>query len=260
MGGENGDLAAALDNALRECKTQLEPQRFAAVCSIVWRNYRGKRVSKFLHNGTASSPKQYVATIIHYHEEWNGYLYQIQIVRDDVAWAPLFDKLQKWSYSILRRAGLPPRLSYERASACATDAVGELLQAEFPYDVSFDPWAYVVLRFVCHRYLSRHFSPTDLADMYLIPIDKWEGWLANIEDPDACNELRRIDLVHDLLHEVEQLPEAQKGVIGLRYFECKSYDEIALIMDRSKNALYQLHHYALQNLRKNSSEALHMYR
>lgn len=46
------------------------------------------------------------------------------------------------------------------------------------------------------------------------------------------------------------LPEDQQQVIGLRYAEQKSLQDIATEMNRSEAAVKQLHHRALQNLRQ----------
>jgi RNA polymerase sigma factor (sigma-70 family) len=55
----------------------------------------------------------------------------------------------------------------------------------------------------------------------------------------------------DLLDAIDQLSsEDRRTIILLYYFEGKDFDEIAEVLDRTKNALYKLHFDALENLRK----------
>ena len=61
-----------------------------------------------------------------------------------------------------------------------------------------------------------------------------------LEDADRCGQLFRM---------VEQLPEDQRRVIGMRFAEEKSIREIATELGRSEGAVKQLQFRALQNLR-----------
>jgi RNA polymerase sigma-70 factor, ECF subfamily len=61
-----------------------------------------------------------------------------------------------------------------------------------------------------------------------------------LEEADRCGQLFRM---------VEQLPEDQRRVIGMRFAEEKSIREIATELGRSEGAVKQLQFRALQNLR-----------
>lgn len=48
-----------------------------------------------------------------------------------------------------------------------------------------------------------------------------------------------------------QLPEKQRIVFNLRYYDDLSYEEISLILDTSVNALKTNYHYAQEKIRQN---------
>ncbi len=49
---------------------------------------------------------------------------------------------------------------------------------------------------------------------------------------------------------LDRQSEARKQVVLLRYFESYTFQQIALKLDKSDNAIYKLHFDALNNLRK----------
>ncbi len=71
----------------------------------------------------------------------------------------------------------------------------------------------------------------------------------DIPDPGAQPDFDEIDQGARLFRLVEQLPEDQRRVIGMRFAEEKSIREIASELGRSEGAVKQLQFRALQNLR-----------
>ena len=68
-------------------------------------------------------------------------------------------------------------------------------------------------------------------------------------EPSAQPNLEELDRSGRLFRLVEQLPEDQRRVIGMRFAEEKSIREIATELGRSEGAVKQLQFRALQNLR-----------
>jgi RNA polymerase sigma-70 factor (ECF subfamily) len=73
--------------------------------------------------------------------------------------------------------------------------------------------------------------------------------LPHLPDLKAQPKLEEADRCVQLFRMVEQLPEDQRRVIGLRFAEEKSIREIATELGRSEGAVKQLQFRALQNLR-----------
>ena len=73
--------------------------------------------------------------------------------------------------------------------------------------------------------------------------------LADVADLGARPRLEEADESARLFHLVDQLPDDQRRVIGMRFAEEKSIREIAQALGRSEGAVKQLQFRALQNLR-----------
>ena len=77
-----------------------------------------------------------------------------------------------------------------------------------------------------------------------------------IEDGSLTAEKKIIkkEIFNDLARLIDLLPDSQKTVLKLRYYEDKSFKEIAALCDISINTALGRMRYALLNLRKFSSE------
>ncbi|MGH9545015.1 MAG: RNA polymerase sigma factor [Terriglobales bacterium] len=73
--------------------------------------------------------------------------------------------------------------------------------------------------------------------------------LADLPDQDARPRLEEADECARLFLLVDQLPQDQRRVIGMRFAEEKSIREIAQALGRTEGAVKQLQFRALQNLR-----------
>jgi len=73
--------------------------------------------------------------------------------------------------------------------------------------------------------------------------------LADLPDPAAKPKLVEADECARLFLLVDQLPQDQRRVIGMRFAEEKSIREIAQVLGRTEGAVKQLQFRALQNLR-----------
>jgi RNA polymerase sigma factor (sigma-70 family) len=250
--------AEALKRAIEQALDLLAEQRGlalkTAVSPFIYTNLDKGRVHNYLERPD-SSPADYVWRVADQYEQWHDYLCAVQIEKRDDVWQPLYKKLQTWAFRFLPRIGYPTYASrddhIQQAHACAAKAALTLITACFPYDTNFDPWAYVILQNVTHKHMNRQIKPLLKSQQQEIELDAYDDWLQNLLDPAGGESQRMVELRADLLQAINQLSsKARKQFILLYYFEQKSFEEIAVRMDKSLNALYKLHSDALENLRK----------
>ncbi len=254
MSWEAEALQLALEHALHSLAEQRGAELVTAVSPIIFTNLDKGRVQTFLEQSDCS-PIDYTWRVADIYEQWHTYLQVVQIEQRDDVWRPLYKKLQTWAFRHLPRIGYPAYASREdhiqQAHACAAKAAITLINAYFPYDVNFEPWAYVLLRNVTHKHMNRTLKPRLEAQKQEVELDAWDDWLQNLEDPTGHDAQRLVELRADLLRAIDQLSsEARKQFAILYYFEYKSFEEIATQMNKSPNALYKLHADTLANLRK----------
>lgn len=244
------ELEVILENALLSLQPQRGEDNLLTLRSIISTNLERKRVQYYLQNDSSAQPYDYVQRVVEHYDHWHPYIHQIQVEKQTAVWQPLFAKLQMWAYTFLRRYLSDPDHLHQQSQNCATEAASILVNAHFPYDVDFDPWACVLLQNVCRKYIAQT-AKNQYPDKELVSLDRWDDWLRNIADPASGETKRRTDLRLDLLSAIEQLATAARQEFILRYyFEGQTYEQIAQEMNRSKNALYKLHFDALENLRK----------
>ena len=240
------DLRLAIETVKEESGKELA----RTVGSIVWINHAQGRVDAFLDNGSAANGTAYVQQVVTCYESWHPYLRQLQQGRAPQVWLALLEKLQTWAYNLLWHYAFAPR-RMEHSHDCATDAAAVLLKQRFPYDTDFDAWAHVILRNVTLKYVRQTVNPKSVPAHEEIELEAKEGWLQNLRDTRPARQQQQRELREEIVQAMQELSEAQQQFILLYYFEERGYDEIARIMDRSKNALYKLNYDAIKNLRKN---------
>lgn len=232
LDGERGDIAEAIR-------------------PILIANVEANRAQSFLGK-ESTTPADYVQRVRRYYDDWHAHIYQVQVVRSHTVWEPLYVLLQKWAYAFLRRRNFPAHGDrYEHAIACAADAAATILDTRFPYDVHFERWAYVILQNICLRHIDRHWNSSDVLHNNPVALDEFDDWIHNLAPDDARDDVSLAALRHDLLQAIAALgSDARQEFLLLRYFHQRTFDEISVIMNRSKNALYKLHFDALAELRK----------
>ena len=242
---------AQVENALLEVQQEEEPALARAVAHIVWANAEQGRLAKFLAAGDVADERDYVRCVVSRYREQYDYVRRLQESEDAQVWEALFTRLQKRAYGVLtKKQFLIPGERYEHAVQCATDAALVIARRRFPFDTYFHAWANVVVYYVCGNHVRQARNGRSVPDEAQVSLDAWDGWLQNVADPAAEVAHSRVEQRHDLLQQVATLAEAQRNFVMLYYFEQKSYEEIAALMGRSKNALYKLHFDALTNLRQ----------
>ncbi|MCI0649918.1 MAG: RNA polymerase sigma factor [Chloroflexi bacterium] len=248
MCGENRDLVAAVEEALQQVVEE-EPELAAAVRPIIFTNLAECRLQRFLNSGTVSTPGEYIHRVVIFYKEWRHYLRQVQVEKDPEVWDDLLAKLQRWAYAFLGRRGIPPGPErVQMAVDCAADAGSRLVRLRFPFDSHFDAWACLVVQRLCLQHLGGLKNHNALPYRDLEALDEWlKAWSKTT----VLDQTRLVELSLDLLQAIEQLgSEARKQFILLYYGEQKTFDEIATLMGKSKNALYKLHSDALKELGK----------
>lgn len=160
------------------------------------------------------------------------------------AWEHLWLRLFQRAYDLLLLRGWGSGEAYERAQEAAQNACLTIYCKVFPYDCSFDAWAFLILRHQVFRAYHRSRSPIDHPQM----IDAPEA----LDDSDALRQdaFELIEEVEPLLAALRQLrSHAQRQAIEYIYLEGLSADETAQRMGKSVQAIYNLTDRALDRLR-----------
>jgi len=257
MGDDKGMLWGELKNALEEWGAGRGRDMVTAVTQVVWVNWERGRACSFLNGGKVNGPQAYVERVGKRYQALSSFLRQLQVEKDAETWTEAIETFQLWSYNLLGRLNWRSnRTRYQLSVDLATDAAAEMVNAHFPYDVDFAPWAYVFVRNVCYRYMRDRLNGSRVPEEQLVNLEAWDGWLRNLADERAEARIheaaekeaweRRREL---LLAAVEALPPSEKKVILLYYFEDLPFDEISERTGKKPNALYQYHFRALGRLR-----------
>jgi RNA polymerase sigma factor (sigma-70 family) len=253
VGDDDEDLKAAIRQALATLAQERSPALAEAIGPIVRSNIDRGRLHFFLsrEDQPGATSADYVSLIAGYYEELHDYVHQLQDGENPDLWQSLYAKFQWRAYCLLASKGIPRAIiiHLEYHVECAGMAAAELLRARFPYDTEFDPWAEMILQHAVYKLLGRLKRwRRDESDPAL-PEDL-DAWWKRQEDQNSLEAQESIELSLDLLAAIEQLPADQKEVFLLREVKHLEYTEIAAALDKTLNAVYQLHFKARKNLRK----------
>lgn len=257
MGDDKRKLWGELKEALRIWGQDRSPDLVEEVTRIVQVNWQRDRACHFMSGGKVNGPQAYVERVGERYQRLSPYVRSLQVDKETEAWEELMEKLQLWSYNLLGRLAFPSNaVRYRRSVDLATDAAAEILTAHFPYDVDFEPWAYVLVRNVCYRYMRAYLDGGKIPPERLVNLEAYDGWLRNLVDERAEERLHEAAEREAwkrtraaLLAAIEDLPPSEKEVIRLYYFEGLTFEEMAKRTGKRANALYQYHFRALGKLR-----------
>lgn len=244
MHSDEEDVVRRIKKEIERLKRE-KPEFGDIIGSIVRLNHAEGRVGKFLESGTTQTVEEYFQRVVRYYQECHEFIEHLES-NDLVAWEDFLRKLGKWAYSFLRKKEVPVEVGRSQiADDCAHEAGARLANIRFPYDVHYDSWACRLTHNVCLNYIRKHTEKLDYVD---IDMGEMAEWLETFSNP---SDTKRADKRMDLLNAIDQLnSEDRKTFILLYYFEGADFDEIAELLNRTKNALYKLHYDALENLRK----------
>lgn len=237
------NIKIEIEKTLQFLGTESKSQITASIRTVLFTNLDRGRVENFIGHDIIRIG-EYVRRVIENHARLNPYLQAVQKERTDAVWQPLFDQLQLWAYNFLLRKNFMPGDSTRAiAGECATEAALRILDAHFPYDTEFEPWAYTIVSMSCLRFFRDGTKKSVIPPQNLVELDE------ELPDLDTTRLMEVADQ-SDLLDAMSELPEARRQVIELHYFKGISLPEIAHILGKSAGAIHSLHFHALRDLRK----------
>ena len=252
MGLITGDDSAAQKKKIDALLSNLAADRgemfLTEVRSILFSNLDRGRIKKFTKQNSIDL-QAYVLRVVQLYEKLREYLRSIQVEKADTEWNALKARLDHWAYIYLRKKRFrPTQETIKLSQDYATDAAITIMNAYFPFDTEFEPWAFVVLQNVCRQKISEATRKSKVPD-YLI--SELEDDLWRIADPAADDIEGKTGKRQLIQNAIEKLSTEQKRqVIRLRYFKGFSFKEIAEHLDKSINAVYKSHFDALKDLRE----------
>jgi RNA polymerase sigma factor (sigma-70 family) len=239
-------LVDKIEEALNSIAAERGIQVVGKVRPIIYSNYDRGRLQTFIE-GKVDFVQDYVERVVDNYTRLNAYLHRLQIERADDVWRELLDQMQSWAYSyFLSKNFVAGEDTLEIAKTQATEAAVTILDAHFPYDVEFSPWARVLLIHTCQRYIRKAIRKSEIPSKKVVSIDLVSELTGSVEkNPELSGEVKL-----DIIKAIENLPETRRQVIVMLYFEGKSPKEISESLNKSVGAIYSLHFNALNELRK----------
>ena len=157
---------------------------------------------------------------------------------DQAAFGQLYDLYVRRVYAFCALGGR----SREEAEDLTAQTFERALRAIGRYEERGAPFSAWLLRIAAHSVVDRvRRGPLDGAEL----LDDDEGAAADV-GPDWVEEW---ELATWLRGHLAELPEDQRRVVRLRYYEDRSFGDVATRMDRSENAVKQLLRRALAAVR-----------
>mgnify|MGYP000919649840 CR=1 FL=1 len=246
--------AVELENALRtELKNigEKDKKLSESISPIIFSNLEKGRIEHYLNSRRGAVVRDYVLHVATHYERWHDYVSAVQVERQDDVWEALLNKIRRWVYLYLQRKYYSIYKNVDTRSqvtnACANEAAVFLMNADFPYDVDFDAWLYVLTLNAVRKTVEKDFSLNEVQSNELV-LETLDEMLLSAE------QMRRIELIHfelreDVLSAITQLSQVQQHVVLGYYFDGKSLSELANELDVSANVIYKRHFDALKNLR-----------
>ncbi|MFQ5768695.1 MAG: RNA polymerase sigma factor, partial [Acidobacteriota bacterium] len=178
--------------------------------------------------------------------------------RDETAWNELCKLLAGRAYNILLRLRVPAARAANEAPGFVQQTCEVVFSQPFPYDVSFDAWATLILR---NQILQRYTRSQDLIDREprMLSLDRPSQHQTGddfslyhlLADESGHSAFERVEVQEWLLQAIAQLrSRPQQQVIVDTFFYELSDDEIAGRLDRTRQAVYNLRHRALRRLKQ----------
>jgi RNA polymerase sigma factor (sigma-70 family) len=243
------DIAAQkkkVDAHLRTLAADRGEMILTEVRSILFSNLDRGRIKKFTEQNSIDL-QAYVLRVVQLYEKLREYLRSIQVDKADTEWIALKARLDHWAYSYLRKKGFrSTQETIKLSKDYASDAAITILNAYFPYDTEFEPWAFVLLQNVCRQKISKATRKSKIPDHLISELDDDLWRLADPGSVDIEGQTGMRQLIQDA---IEKLSTRQKKqIIQLRYFKGFSFKEIADQLDKSINAVYKSHFDAMNDL------------
>jgi RNA polymerase sigma-70 factor (ECF subfamily) len=160
-------------------------------------------------------------------------------VSRDKAFLQLMDKYKKPIYWYIRRMAD----SHEDAEDILQETFIRVYRfaASFKGDSKLSTWLYRIAINEC----TMHFRKNKNRLKNINHID------GEMDGEPLCSEMEKHDqIIHKFQNAIRQLPEKQKIVFNLRYYDEMSYEDIGQILNSSVNTLKTNYHYACERIKK----------
>jgi RNA polymerase sigma factor (sigma-70 family) len=238
------NIKSEIEEALESLAEEHGNLLAASIRPILYTNLDRGRVEGFTASYSVSS---YVKRVGDHYMRLNAYIVKIQVERVEEIWVDIFKNLRNWAYNFLLRKNFDANSSTrEIADECATAAAAKILEAHFPYDTDFEPWARVIVINTCLKFFRDQTKKSIVPPQNIVELDET---LSNRDDLIQVSQKHREDK-SDLANAMVQLSDARRQVIEHYYLDELPLPEIAKIMGKSVGAIHSLHFNALQDLRK----------
>jgi RNA polymerase sigma factor (sigma-70 family) len=240
-------LQHQLEQALEQLAKQRGDDLARQIKPILLANLDRGRIQRFLE-GNPAQVDLYVWRVADGFSKLHAYLHQLQTEQASEAWSPLYERMQTWAYNFfLRKNFAADGNTREIAVECASEAAIHLLNAHFPYDTDFDPWAHILVQNTCRKFIHNSLKKSAVPQEKQVEL---EDDLANLSDLPLEVQMLMSERSAEIEAALAQLSEARRNVIRMLYFEGMELEEIAKKMGKSVGAVYSLHFNALGDLRK----------
>lgn len=251
MVSEFQNFNTEIEEALKSLFIEQGSETVDKIRAIIYSNLKKGRLQVYV-NGEIKGTKDYVWLVAEKYKEMNSFMNDLQVAKITTLWEPLFKKLESWAYNyFVRKSFYADEQTKEIALECASEAVINILRAQFPYDTEFEPWARVIVTHSCQKYIERA-TKSGIPQQNIIPIDDQKN---DIEDMTIQPLEQQQILRGDLIAALGKLPKARRQIIEFIYFDGLSPNEIADRIGKSVGAVYSLHFNALLDLRNILDEA-----
>ena len=218
---------------------------------IILHNMAQRRRDAFAAAEEARALDEYCRRVCETFQANHVKIARLQEEKDPQAWQELLEQMYQWVLSILRKqASQVHHISLLEWGWEITHLAGlALASARYPYDCQFEAWAYTIVRHTTLNEIRRHLT-------LQAQLENRAETFGDLTDIDfQLKELYQITPLfmddHEALKEgLLQLPDVQRLVIIMHYFEDYSLSEIAKILEKSPNAVYQAHFHGLKKLRQ----------
>lgn len=217
---------------------------------IVVLNITKKRLDYFLDNSQENCLPEYVWRVVDGYKTWHTYVFQVQQLKEDSVWQPLYEQIQKWTYHFLCRKGFyRGEKTQHLAQEYAAEAAIAILNAHFPYDTDFNAWLQQVVIYTCCNQIEV-WQHQENIKAKLIQKTQYENPLKFMsEQPElvVCWQ-EDVDILHWAIGKLKN--PGMRQVVWLKYYGEFSSKEIGQLLNTSANHVDKLYCQAKKKLGK----------
>jgi RNA polymerase sigma factor (sigma-70 family) len=237
-----------VEATLAKVSSRYGDEVLSAIKPVLLANLKNGRINTFTDNSDVSV-EAYVLRVVENYLCNNLYLKSLQIEKADLVWIPLLEKVRKWIFTFFIRKGFAEvYVINEIVPELSQEASIQIMKAQFTYDTDFDPWAHIIVKDTCFKYMRSAMKKSVVpANMILELDDAFENQVEdNRQRPENLSTLDRATLITAIQH----LAPDRREIIIQKYFYELNSKAIAEKNHKSLGAIYSLHFNAIESLRK----------